>query len=126
LTLPVIKNCESKTLRQISREARDLAERARENKLLPDELSGSTFAISNMGMYDVEHFSAIINPPNAAIVAVASVRKEPVVREGDQIGVGLRMKITGSFDHRLIDGVVGAEFMGVLRKFLESPTLLLT
>lgn len=126
LTLPVIKNCESKTLRQISREARDLAERARENKLLPDELSGSTFAISNMGMYDVEHFSAIINPPNAAIVAVASVRKEPVVREGDQIGVGLRMKITGSFDHRLIDGVVGAEFMGVLRKLLESPTLLLT
>lgn len=126
LTLPVIKNCESKTLRQISQEARDLTERARQNKLLPDELTGSTFAISNMGMYEVEHFSAIINPPNAGIVAVASVRKEPVVREGDQIGVGYRMKLTGSFDHRLIDGVVGAEFMGTLRKYLESPTLLLT
>lgn len=126
LTLPVIKNCEAKTLRRISQEARDLAERARQNKLLPDELTGSTFAISNMGMYEVEHFAAIINPPNSAIVAVASVRKEPVVKEGDQIAVGLRMKLTGSFDHRLIDGVVGAEFMRTLRKYLESPTLLLT
>ncbi|MCH8274106.1 MAG: 2-oxo acid dehydrogenase subunit E2 [Armatimonadetes bacterium] len=129
LTVPVIKNCESKALRQIAAETRDLAGRARENRLTPDELSGSTFAISNMGMYEVEQFTAIINPPNGAIVAVSSARRMPVVIEDDDgeeaLQIRTRMKITGSFDHRVIDGAVGAEFMGVVRKYLEAPTRLL-
>ena len=129
LTLPVIKNCESKSMRQIAKETRELVGKARENKLSLDELTGSTFAISNMGMFEVENFSAIINEPNGAIVAVSTARRIPVVvdgEDGEELEVRWRMKITGSFDHRIIDGAVGAQFMGVLRKYLESPTRLLS
>lgn len=129
LTLPVLKNVERKSLREIAVEVRDLVERARENRLKPDELVGSTFAISNMGMFNVENFAAIINPPNGAIVAIATARRIPVVREteaGEELEIRSRMKITGSFDHRIIDGAVGAEFMGVLREYLESPIRLLS
>ncbi|MBA3725156.1 MAG: 2-oxo acid dehydrogenase subunit E2 [Armatimonadetes bacterium] len=129
LTLPVIKDCGNKSLRQIAVEVRDLVGKAKENKLSLDQLTGSTFAISNMGMFDVENFSAIINEPNGAIVAVSTAGKVPVVVEtedGDDIEIRSRMKITGSFDHRIIDGAVGAEFMGVLRTYLEAPTRLLS
>ncbi|HWP31736.1 MAG TPA: dihydrolipoamide acetyltransferase family protein [Fimbriimonadales bacterium] len=128
LTLPVLKNVERKSLREIALEVRDLVNRARENRLKPDELVGSTFAISNMGMFNVENFAAIINPPNGAIVAIATARRIPVVREteeGEELEIRTRMKITGSFDHRIIDGAVGAEFMGVLREYLESPIRLI-
>jgi len=129
LTLPVLKNVERKTLREIAWEVRDLVNRARENRLKPDELVGSTFAISNMGMFDVENFAAIINPPNGAIVAIATARRIPVVREteeGEELEIRSRMKITGSFDHRIIDGAVGAQFMGVLREYLEAPVRLIS
>jgi pyruvate dehydrogenase E2 component (dihydrolipoamide acetyltransferase) len=129
LTLPVIHNCERKSLRQIAQEARELVEKARANRLSPNELSGATFAISNMGMFDVDSFAAVINQPNGAIVAVGTAKRVPVVLEEDgeeYFAARWRMKLTGSFDHRIIDGAVGATFMGVLRKYLESPTLLLT
>lgn len=128
LTVPVIKNVESKSLRTIAAEIRELTSRARENKLKPEELTGSTFSISNMGMYDVENFAAIINQPNGAIIAVSTGKKVPVVvegEEGDELEVRMRMKVTGSFDHRIIDGALGAEFMGVLKKYLENPIRLL-
>jgi pyruvate dehydrogenase E2 component (dihydrolipoamide acetyltransferase) len=129
LTVPVIKNVESKSLRTIAAEIRELTSRARENKLKPEELTGSTFSISNMGMYDVENFAAIINQPNGAIIAVSTGKKVPVVvegEEGDELEVRMRMKVTGSFDHRIIDGALGAEFMGVLKKYLENPIRLLS
>ncbi len=129
LTLPVVKNCDRKSLRQIANEIRDLASRAKVNRLTPEELSGSTFSISNMGMFDIENFSAIINQPNGAIIAVSTAKRIPVVVDGDEgeeLEVRTQMKVTGSFDHRIINGAEGAVFMGVLRKFLESPTLLLS
>jgi pyruvate dehydrogenase E2 component (dihydrolipoamide acetyltransferase) len=129
LTLPVLKDCQLKSLRQMAAEVRTLVAKAKENKLSPDELSGSTFAISNMGMFEVEDFSAIINEPNGAIVAVSTAKRVPVVvdgEEGEELEVRWLMKVTGSFDHRIIDGAVGAAFMGVLRKYLERPTLLLS
>ncbi|HET6645446.1 MAG TPA: dihydrolipoamide acetyltransferase family protein [Fimbriimonadales bacterium] len=129
LTLPVLKNCESKTLRALAEETRVLVERARQNKLSPDELSGSSFAISNMGMFDVSVFSAIINEPNGAIIAVGTAKRMPVVVDGDdgeEIQVRSRMNVTGAFDHRIIDGAVGAKFMGILRAYLEAPTRLLS
>lgn len=129
LTVPVIKNVENKSLRMIAAEIRELTSRARENKLRPEELTGSTFSISNMGMYDVENFAAIINQPNGAIIAVSTGKKVPVVvegEEGDELEVRMRMKVTGSFDHRIIDGALGAEFMGVLKKYLENPVRLLS
>ncbi len=125
LTVPVIKHADQLSLRQISAKARELAGRARESKLSLDEMTGSTFAISNMGMLDVDNFVAIINQPNSAIVAIASVRKKPVVNENGEIAVGHRMNITGSFDHRILDGAVGAKFMNVVRSYLENPTRLL-
>jgi pyruvate dehydrogenase E2 component (dihydrolipoamide acetyltransferase) len=130
LTMPVLHRCQDLTLREIAGRVRDLVGRARDNKLSLDELTGSTFAISNMGMFDIENFAAIINQPNGAILAVSSARKAPVVVDGDdgedELEIRRMMKITASFDHRIIDGAVGAQFMGVLRKYLESPTLLLS
>ncbi|MGI8923120.1 MAG: dihydrolipoamide acetyltransferase family protein [Fimbriimonadales bacterium] len=129
LTLPVIKDCGTKSLREMAVEVRDLVGKAKQNRLSLDQLTTSTFAISNMGMFDVENFSAIINEPNGAIVAVSTARKVPVVvetEEGDQIEIRSRMKVTGSFDHRIIDGAVGAQFMGVVRGYLEAPTQLLS
>lgn len=125
LTVPVIKNAQDLTLRQISSKAKDLAKKARDNKLGLDELSGSTFSISNMGMLDVDNFIAIINQPNAAILAIASARKKVVVGENDEIEIRQRMNITGSFDHRVVDGAVGAKFVNLVRAYLENPTRLL-
>jgi pyruvate dehydrogenase E2 component (dihydrolipoamide acetyltransferase) len=124
LITPVVRNADRKPLLEIAREVRELAERARARKLKPEQYSGSTFTISNLGMMDVTEFTAIINPPEAAILAVGSVRKVPVV-VGDQIAVGHRMKVTLSADHRLVDGAVAARFLGEVRKLLENPVALL-
>ena len=125
LTVPVVKHADQKGLRAINAEVRDLAKRARDNKLSIDEMSGSTFAISNMGMLDVDNFLAIINQPNSAILAIASVRKKVVANEDDTIEVRSRMNITCSFDHRVLDGAVGARFINVVKTYLENPTRLL-
>lgn len=126
LTVPVLKNAQTLTLRAISAAAKDLARRARENKLSLDELTGNTFAISNMGMLNVDSFSAIIIPPNASIVAIGTARKKAIVNEEDELEIRWRMNITGSFDHRVVDGAIGAKFMNVVREYLEKPTQLLS
>lgn len=129
LTLPVVKNCESKPLRALAIEVKELVQKARDNRLTPNELTGATFVVSNMGMYDVDSFAAVINQPNGAVVAVGTAKRVPVVFEEDGeefIAPRWRMKMTGSFDHRVIDGAVGAEFLRAVRKYLESPTLLLS
>jgi pyruvate dehydrogenase E2 component (dihydrolipoamide acetyltransferase) len=126
LTVPVIKNADQLSLRQISAKSKELAKKARENKLSLDELTGSTFSISNMGMLDVDNFLAIINQPNSAIVAIASARKKVVVNDDDEIEVRSRMNITGSFDHRALDGAVGARFINKIKEYLENPTRLLS
>lgn len=126
LTVPVIKNADQLSLRQISARSKELAKKARENKLGLDELSGSTFSISNMGMLDVDNFLAIINQPNSAIIAIASARKKVVVNDQDEIEVRSRMNISGSFDHRALDGAVGAKFINVVKAYLENPSRLLS
>lgn len=126
LTVPVMQNADHMSLRQINAKSRDLATRARDNKLALDELSGSTFSISNMGMLDIDDFVAIINQPNSAILAVSSARKKVVVNDEDELEVRLRMNITCSFDHRVIDGAVGARFINLVRQNLENPTRLLS
>lgn len=126
LIVPVVKHADQLTLRQISAASKDLASRARVGKLGLDEMSGSTFSISNMGMLNVDNFGAIINTPNSAIVAVASAKKMVVVNEDEELEVRLRMNMTGSFDHRVLDGAVGAKFMNAVRDYLESPAKLLS
>jgi pyruvate dehydrogenase E2 component (dihydrolipoamide acetyltransferase) len=120
----VCKNADQKPLRQISIEVREMAGRVREGKVKSEDIEGSTFSISNMGMFDVEHFIAIINPPEAAILAVGSALEVPVVEDGE-IKPGLRMKATLSVDHRVSDGAEGARFMQALAKYLEEPLRLL-
>jgi pyruvate dehydrogenase E2 component (dihydrolipoamide acetyltransferase) len=124
LITPVLRDCQSKSLAQIAVDARDLAERARARKLRAPELSGATFSISNLGMYDVTEFSAIINPPEGAILAVGSVRRVPVV-DGPGLGVGRRMALTLSCDHRVMDGAMGARFLQDVKRLLEEPLRLL-
>jgi pyruvate dehydrogenase E2 component (dihydrolipoamide acetyltransferase) len=124
LITPVLRDCDVKPLAQIAVEARDLAERARGGKLRAQEFSGATFSVSNLGMYDVEEFSAIINPPEGAILAVGSVLEKPVA-EGGQIRVGRLMKMTVSCDHRVMDGAMGARFLQDVKRLLEEPLRLL-
>ncbi|MBI3028399.1 MAG: 2-oxo acid dehydrogenase subunit E2 [Candidatus Rokubacteria bacterium] len=124
LITPVLRNCEAKSLAQIAVDGRDLVERARARKLRAPELSGATFSVSNLGMFDVDEFSAIINPPEGAILAVGAVKVIPVVEEG-RIGMGRRMKVTLSCDHRVMDGAMGARFLQTLKQFLEEPLRLL-
>jgi pyruvate dehydrogenase E2 component (dihydrolipoamide acetyltransferase) len=123
LITPVIRNADQKSLREISAESRDLAGRARERKLTPEEYTGSTFSISNLGMFDIEHFTAIINPPEAGILAVGKVREEPAVVNG-QVAVRQKMRMTMSCDHRAIDGATGAAFLKTLKTLLENPLAL--
>jgi pyruvate dehydrogenase E2 component (dihydrolipoamide acetyltransferase) len=123
LITPVLRDADLKPLEEISEEARSLAERARAKKLLPNEYTGATFSISNLGMMGIEEFSAIINPPEAAILAVGAVRQVPVVVDG-ALAAGWRMKVTLSVDHRVADGAAGARFLQTLRKFLEHPLLM--
>jgi pyruvate dehydrogenase E2 component (dihydrolipoamide acetyltransferase) len=120
----VVKDTDQKTLRQISSEVKAMAGRARDGKVKPDDVDGSTFSTSNLGMYDVEEFIAIVNPPEAAILAISSAREVPVVVDG-QIKVGWRMKATISVDHRVSDGAEAAQFMQKLAEFLENPVSML-
>jgi pyruvate dehydrogenase E2 component (dihydrolipoamide acetyltransferase) len=124
LITPVLRDCHAKSLSQIAAESRDLAERARARKLRAQEMSGATFSISNLGMYDVTEFSAIINPPEGAILAVGTVRRVPVVDEAG-VGVGRRMTMTISCDHRVMDGAMGARFLQDVKRLLEEPLRLL-
>ncbi|HAC16165.1 MAG TPA: pyruvate dehydrogenase complex dihydrolipoamide acetyltransferase [Bacteroidetes bacterium] len=124
LVTPVIRNTDIKGLAQISAETRDLAKRARDKKLEPKDWEGSTFTISNLGMFGIEEFTAIINPPNAAILAVGAIRDVPVIENG-QVVPGKRMKVTLSSDHRVVDGATCAEFLNSVRKFLETPATML-
>jgi len=120
----VCRDADRKSLRQISVEVRGMAARAREGKVKPEDIEGSTFSISNLGMYDVENFAAIINPPEAAILAVGSAREVPVVENGE-VKPGLRMKATISIDHRVSDGAEAARFMQVLAQYLQEPMRLM-
>ncbi len=120
----VTRDADLKPLRVISSEIKDMVARARAGKVRPDDIEGSTFSISNLGMFDVEHFVAIINPPEAAILAVGSAQKVPVV-EGDTLKVGTRMKATISADHRISDGAEAAQFMQTLAKYIEEPMRLM-
>jgi pyruvate dehydrogenase E2 component (dihydrolipoamide acetyltransferase) len=120
----VCRDADLKPLRMIAREVHAMAARAREGKVRPDDIEGSTFSISNMGMFDVEHFIAIINPPEAAILAVGSAVEVPVVKDGE-LKPGVRMKATISIDHRVSDGAEGARFLQALAKYLEEPLRLM-
>ncbi len=120
----VVKDTDQKTLRQISSEVKTMASRAREGKVKPEDVDGSTFSTSNLGMYDVEEFIAIVNPPEAGILAISSAKEVPVVESGE-LKVGWRMKATISVDHRISDGAEAAQFMQALAGFLENPVRML-
>ncbi|NDV62708.1 2-oxo acid dehydrogenase subunit E2 [Puniceicoccales bacterium CK1056] len=124
LVTPVIRDAQNKSLREISTEARELIKKARDRKLKPDEMSGSTLTVTNLGMFGITDFYGIINPNNAAILSVGATIKQPVVNAHDQIVVGYRMKVGLSGDHRVIDGAVGAQYLDALRKLLEKPSIL--
>ena len=124
LIAPVIKNAHAKGIAQISAEVRELAGRARERKLMPDEYTGSTFTVSNLGMLGIHEFTAIINPPESGILAVGGIVETPVVVDGE-VTVRPRMRITMSCDHRVIDGAQGARFLQTLQGMLEEPTAIL-
>lgn len=126
LLVPVIHGAHGMTLRQLSEESKRLVSKAREGKLTPNEMGGSTFSISNMGMLNVDNFVAIINEPNAAILAISSAGKKAVVNSDDELEIRWRMNITASFDHRVVDGAVGAQFINLVREALENPTRLLS
>ena len=120
LITPVIRHADHKSLREISSETRDLADRARARKLTPEEYTGATFSVSNLGMFDIDHFTAVINPPEGGILAVGSIVEKPVV-VASQVSVGRRMRVTMSCDHRVIDGATGAQFLQTLTLLLENP-----
>jgi len=124
LITPVVRDAHLKTIFAISSEAKTLGKLAKEKKLKPDQFTGGTFCVSNLGMMGIDRFSAIVNPPNAAILAVGTTVKKPVV-ENDRIVIGQRLNLTLSCDHRVVDGAVGAQFLSALRDVLEKPALLL-
>jgi len=124
LLTPVVRDADKKGVLQIAREVRELAGRAKEKKLKPEEMSDGTFSISNLGMFDIESFSAVINPPEGAILAVGTVRDEAVVRDG-QLVAGKRLRLTLSCDHRVVDGAIGARWLQALRGVLERPVTML-
>ena len=125
LYTPVIFNSEKKTLSSLSLEIKDLASRAREKKLLPNEYQGGSFAISNLGMMGIENFDAVINPPHGSILAVGAGTKKPFVKEDGNISVATIMSLTLSVDHRAIDGALGAEFLARITNYLENPLTML-
>ena len=125
LVTPVVREAQKKSLREISEAVKDLATRARGKKLKPEEYAGGTITVSNLGAYGIESFSAIINPPQAMILAIGAIVKKPVVNHEEQIVVGQRMSIGLSGDHRVVDGAVGATYLAELRKLIENPTLML-
>lgn len=123
LITPIIRNADQKTLPNISKEMKDLAARAKENKLAPEEFQGGGFSISNLGMYGIKQFNAIINPPQSCILAVGVGEQRPIIRDG-KIEVSTIMEVTLSSDHRVVDGAVGAEFLAAFKKFIEQPVLM--
>jgi pyruvate dehydrogenase E2 component (dihydrolipoamide acetyltransferase) len=125
LVTPVIRDAHKLSLKEISATVKDFAKRARDKKLKPEEYQGGTITVSTLGAYGIEQFFAIINPPQAAILAVGAIVKKPVVNAKNEIVVGERMTITLSCDHRVVDGAVGAEYLGTLRKLIENPALML-
>jgi pyruvate dehydrogenase E2 component (dihydrolipoamide acetyltransferase) len=120
LITPVVRHANRKSLREVAFEIRDLAERARERRLKPEEYTGGTFSVSNLGMYDIDQFTGVINPPEAGLIAVGSITKKPIV-DNDEVVVRRRMRITMSCDHRVIDGATGARFLQTTRRMLENP-----
>jgi pyruvate dehydrogenase E2 component (dihydrolipoamide acetyltransferase) len=125
LLTPVIRAAQTKSLREISELAKDLAHRARNKRMKPEEFQGGTFTVSNLGGMGIDSFSAVINPPQGFILAVGRITKVPVIDDCDQIAVGHRMSLTMSCDHRVIDGALGAEYLKELRHLLENPALLM-
>ncbi len=123
LITPVIRHADQKTLREIATESRDLAARARERRLKPEEYTGGTFTVSNLGMLDIEEFTAIINPPETGILAVGRMAEKPVAHQG-AVAIRRRMRLTMSCDHRVIDGATGAQFLKTLKGMLENPLAL--
>ena len=124
LLVPVIRNADQKPMSIINAEVKEYAGRAKDKRLKPDEMSGNTFTISNLGMFGIEEFTAIINPPDACILAVGTIVQKPVVQDG-QIVVGNMMKLTLSCDHRVVDGAKGAEFLQTVKSNLENPLSML-
>jgi pyruvate dehydrogenase E2 component (dihydrolipoamide acetyltransferase) len=120
LITPVIRNAHLKSLREIAVESRELAERARERKLTPEEYTGGTFSVSNLGMFDIDQFTGVINPPETGLIAVGSITEQPVVEDGE-LFVQQRMRLTMSCDHRVIDGAMGARFLQTVKQMLENP-----
>jgi pyruvate dehydrogenase E2 component (dihydrolipoamide acetyltransferase) len=125
LLTPVIREAENKSLHQISGEAKSLIKKARDKKLTPEEMSGSTLTVTNLGMFGISDFYGIINPNNAAILSIGATLKKPVVNEYNQIVIGQTMKVGLSGDHRTIDGAVGAQYLKALKEILENPSLML-
>ena len=124
LMVPVVPDTDLKSLSQINAEVKDLAVKARNKKLSTEEMTGNTFTISNLGNFGIEEFTAIINPPDACILAVGSIMQKPIVKDGE-IVVGNMMKVTLSCDHRVVDGVTGANFLATVKSMLQSPLMML-
>jgi pyruvate dehydrogenase E2 component (dihydrolipoamide acetyltransferase) len=124
LITPIIKKAETKTLREISGEMKDLAKRAKDGKLKPAEFQGGTFSISNLGMFGVKDFQAIVNPPQSCIMAVGAGEERAIVENG-QVVIRTVMSVTLSTDHRSVDGAVGAEYLQHFKRFIENPVLML-
>ncbi len=124
LITPVIRHADAKSLAALGREARELADKARSRRLQPDEYTGSTFSVSNLGMFDVDQFTAVINPPEAGILAVGTITPKPVVVDGQMVP-RRRLRLTLSCDHRVIDGATGAAFLRTLKQMLENPLAML-
>jgi pyruvate dehydrogenase E2 component (dihydrolipoamide acetyltransferase) len=124
LLVPVVRFADTKGFAQIGAEVKDFAERARNKKLQPEDWAGNTFTISNLGMFGIEEFTAIINPPDSCILAVGGIKQVPVVKNGNVVP-GNVMKVTLSCDHRVVDGATGAAFLQTLKGFLENPVTML-
>lgn len=124
LITPIVKSADTKTLGQIGLETKSLIDKAKNNKLLPTEYQGGTITISNLGMMGIDHFSAVINPPQACILAIGSTKKQPVFDETTGIKWENQMIITLSADHRVVDGAVGAQWINAFKKYMENPLLL--
>ena len=124
LLVPVIRFADGKSLTQIGAEVKDFAGKARDKKLQPEDWEGNTFTISNLGMFGIEEFTAIINPPDACILAIGGIVQKPVVKN-NQVVIGNTMKVTLSCDHRVVDGVVGSSFLQTFKNYLENPVVFL-
>ena len=124
LVVPVVKFANEKSLTEIGFEVKDYAKKSKEKKLTPDEMEGSTFTVSNLGMFGIQEFTSIINQPNSAILSVGSIVEKPVIRE-DKVQIGNTMKLILACDHRTVDGVTGSLFLETLKGYIENPVTML-